>query len=181
MKDENDVLFGKIALELGYVTQDQVKTCVRIQEKLPDDKPIGAILLERNYITQDQLEHVIEQQRERMKEKGRMTRRLREEQLYGELVRDFDYATEKQVNECLRIQSTLQEQEEKVVPLGKILLEKGYLTEEEHRAVLDFQENNVLDCPVCSTTYNVVMYNAGAEIPCYECKEGTVTVPEETS
>jgi len=175
---EDDMHFQKLVLEEGYVTRDQLDACVQIRKQLPEKHSIKRILLARGYLTGQQLDEIQEKQREHRREHGRLTRRLREEQLFGQIVQNFKYASEEEVQECLRIQEKLQEKEDEIVPLGEILLERGYVTDEQHLAVVNYQKNNLLNCPVCSTTFNVIQYRPGAKLDCYNCDDGSVTVPD---
>lgn len=177
MEEEKDILFGKIARELGLVSKEDIQECVRIQEQLKESRPLGKILIDRGYIAPEQVDEIVEKQKENLRQKGKITRKIKRENLYGKLALRFDFATKDQINEAVRVQANFKEREEKVMPLGRILKSRGYITPEEHDIILNFQENNLLPCPSCGKEYNVVMYNPGASIPCYACDDGQITVP----
>lgn len=57
-------LFGQICVESGYVTQEQIAECVRIQAQLGNRQHhLGALLVHRGYLTELQLEEIVRRQR----------------------------------------------------------------------------------------------------------------------
>jgi PAS domain S-box-containing protein len=59
--------------------------------------------------------------------------------LFGKIALLLDVVTPAQLKECIEIQ----EKQEKLVPIGRILLEKGYTTPEELESVLQIQKRNL--------------------------------------
>jgi twitching motility protein PilT len=56
-------LFGQICVESGYVTQEQIAECVRIQAQLGNRQHhLGALLVHRGYLTEGQLEEIVRRQ-----------------------------------------------------------------------------------------------------------------------
>jgi serine/threonine-protein kinase len=66
---KEDLSFGQVAVDRGYVSGDQVREALEIQSKLRSmgvrPKRLGEILLERLHITKEQTEDVLAIQRER--------------------------------------------------------------------------------------------------------------------
>ena len=58
-------LVGRIAIELGLVTEAQVQLCLRVQAQLGGKHHLGALFINRGYITEDQLQEILAVQRER--------------------------------------------------------------------------------------------------------------------
>ncbi len=62
-----DLSFGNVAIEKGYVTEEQIREALEIQSKLRSmgvrPKRLGEVLLERSYITQQQSEDILAAQR----------------------------------------------------------------------------------------------------------------------
>lgn len=175
MLSRADILFGKIAVAEGMVTQEQVDECVKLQESLAERKPLGVILMEKEYLTQDHLQRIIELQRRNLERRAIHSRWKRTDSLFGKLAIRFGLATEEQVNECVRIQAKIEP--DIFLRLGEILVKKGYMTNDMVQRILEFQKKRIFTCPKCSTEYNVVMYNPGTLIRCYRCNE-TLLVPE---
>lgn len=175
MLTKADILFGKIAINAGMVSSEQVEDCIRQQEQMAEKKPLGMILIEKGFITEEQLTKIIEIQRKNLQERAIHSREKREDGLFGKLVLRFQFATEEQINECIRIQAKLEN--DLFLRLGEIMVKKGYLTNEQVRQILEFQKTKILTCPSCNTQYNVIMFTPGTKIRCYKC-DGELVVPE---
>ncbi|MBI5367572.1 MAG: hypothetical protein HZA54_11085, partial [Planctomycetes bacterium] len=175
MLSKADILFGKIAVNAGFVTEEQIDECVRLQETLAEKKPLGLILMEKGYLTEDTLQEVVEAQRQNLQERAIHTREKREDSLFGRIVLRFGFASEDAVNECVRIQAKIEE--DLFLRLGEIMVKKNYLTMDQVRHVLDYQRTKILLCPGCSTQFNVIMFTPGAKIICYKCAR-ELRVPE---
>ncbi len=63
----DDLSFGQVAVEKGFVTEDQIREALEIQSKLRamgvQPKRLGEILVERSYVTREQAEDVLAYQR----------------------------------------------------------------------------------------------------------------------
>ncbi|HYE99088.1 MAG TPA: hypothetical protein VEJ18_09265, partial [Planctomycetota bacterium] len=60
-----DNLFGKVAIRLGYCTEEQLAECLALQEQLPKDRfmRLGDILVIKGYLTVEQVRKVSETQK----------------------------------------------------------------------------------------------------------------------
>ncbi|MHC4391928.1 MAG: hypothetical protein ACYS22_11520 [Planctomycetota bacterium] len=62
-RSQNRALFGQVAMELGYITQDQLLTCLGIQQeeamagKKP--RPLGAVLGSSGMLSKEQIQQVL--------------------------------------------------------------------------------------------------------------------------
>ena len=59
-------LFGRLAIELGLVTEAQVQTCLKAQAQLGGKHHLGALFISRGYLTEAQLQQVMQAQRDRL-------------------------------------------------------------------------------------------------------------------
>lgn len=175
MLTKADILFGKIAINAGMVSSDNVEDCVRLQETMKEKKPLGMILIDKGFITEDQLTKIIEIQRKNLQERAIHSREKRDDGLFGKLVMRFAFATEEQINECIRVQAKLES--DLFLRLGEIMVKKGYLTNDQVRQILEFQRTKILTCTSCNTQYNVIMFTPGTKIRCYKC-DAELAVPE---
>lgn len=57
--DESSELFGRAAVRHGFVTQEQVDICLRVQAQLGNRHHIGMLLVNRGYLTEAQLAQVL--------------------------------------------------------------------------------------------------------------------------
>lgn len=163
-----EFLFGKIATSLGYLTTDQVRECLHMQEK-EGDLPIGQILIREGHLTADQLEEVLATQRNYMRKVGSTSREKVEDTIFGKLIVGNDYATADQVEEALRVQREREDQG-RIIPLGSILVEHGVLTMAQVEEILKKQWKRILVCNTCQKQFNVFGYEEGKRFLCRTCK-----------
>jgi hypothetical protein len=105
--------FGELLVEEGLVTPDQLTEALRVQSTLGTYIPIGRVLMMRGCLTRSQLTTML----------GRHRKRVR----LGELLVRSKRITPEQ------LQTALARQKDKRQPLGRTLMELGYLTEEAMR------------------------------------------------
>jgi hypothetical protein len=171
-----DTLFGKIALEEGLLTEAQLRECLELQAYMdPPVPPLGVLLMRMGYIDDAKLHQIIDIQRQRLRDWEVSIRAKREDNLFGKVVIRMGLAREDQVRACLDVQDSLPPGDFR--RLGDILVQKGVLTVEDIQRVLDFQAGLVLYCPGCDREYNMVLFNPGAKIICYQCG-ARIRVPE---
>lgn len=64
MPPTTHALFGQLCVDSGFVTQEQVAECVRIQAQLGNRHHLGALLVHRGHLTEEQLQEILRRQRE---------------------------------------------------------------------------------------------------------------------
>ncbi len=143
MTSRTDLLLGQIALEKGFISQDELDECLRDQESGPQWRQLGMILLDKDYITEDDLEIALEIQRRNLEKTVDNTELKLKDVLFGRIVVSRRLATQSQVNECLREQERI-ERMGMFLRLGEIMVKKGYLDQENMNEILGYQ-NQKLD------------------------------------
>ena len=101
-------------------------------------------------------------------------KQLRSDNLFSRLAVNLGLVTEQELDECLGIQFT--NRNENPQNLSAIMIQKGYLTQEEVKQILDYQAARLIKCPQCGTDYNTVLFKPDAKFFCYNC-EAELTVP----
>ncbi len=174
-----DILVGRIALERGLVTREQLADCLKEQASQPAAAapPIGAIFLKRGFIRQPDLDGLLEEQKRRLAEAVEFTDTKVEDALLGRLLIRQGLATEKQVYECLRIQAELSEQGQPAPRLGDLLVRKGFLTTDAVASALHVHPKAFFYCPSCSTRFSTLAVDTGRRYACKKC--GTTLLREE--
>lgn len=167
MPSNADLLLGKIAVKLRYLTEEQLREAIRIQSAQSPPRPLGEILVEQKFLTPEQLRTALEIQRRKLEAVDPRLREKKNAVLFGKIAVKMGLATEAQVNECLRIQETEGAQGRS---LGEIMVEKGYLTREQLHKILAAQQKILMRCPKCSLTFNVLSTRGGAGAKCPRCK-----------
>lgn len=177
MAGTGDVLFGKIAIQMGVVTQAQMDECISAQAASDPPKPLGEILYQKGYVTFEQLTQILETQRRNLAELEPNTKLKKEDVLFGRVVVREGLSTPAEVNECLRAQAAL-EQEGKTLQLGEIMVRGGYLTAAQVQRILERQKKKIMACPTCGANFNVVTYDTSKQYTCPKCQVPLVAPPD---
>ena len=175
MSKDSEILFGKIALAKRFVTKEQLAECVKLQSGGRKEK-IGALLFEKGHISEENLRKTMDLQNKRLRRKHATLKVPRKEVLFGRLAVKLGLATKEQVHEAIREQAIMHEMGKKH-RLGQIMIMKGYLTMLQVEMLLQCQNKKILQCPRCSTQFNVEGFLPGMKIECRKCGEGMLEEP----
>jgi hypothetical protein len=170
---KEDLLFGKIALRKGLVTQQQLDECLKVQDSSEGPRLIGMILLEKGYITKDQLRDVLEFQKENAQKPALGSDEQKSDIAFGFLAVKRGYTTLNRVYECVREQARTAKLG-LFFRLGEIFVNKAYLTVEQVQGILRDQKKTILECEGCGTRFNVIGYEEGKEAKCTKCSRRLV-------
>jgi hypothetical protein len=156
MTAPNRLLIGQIALERGWLTQDQLRQCLDLQAGQPNPKSVGALLVELRFLTEAQITQLCDEQKRRLAEEMATAPASKDELAFGRLLVKGGHATEAQVNEALRAQQDLAERNVRK-RLGELLVETGRVTPDVVRSVLKQQGKALMSCTFCGRHMNVVL------------------------
>ena len=165
---EEELLFGRMALRAGFITEEQLKEALKKQEESPVHRRLGDILVELGYMTRGQVALVMRAQGRQLDKTDKRLRLPRRDVLFGTIAVKLGLATKEQINRALRRQAELRAQG-KEVPLGKILVEEGVLTLSQVRTLLAHQRKSLMVCPQCGKRYNVLNAVPGKKVKCPNC------------
>ena len=90
MGADQDLLFGRIAVNRKYCTQAQLDECLAIQARSRDRLPIGQILKSEGCITDDQHSEVLALQRQNLAAMDPVQKLSKEAILLGKLALGID-------------------------------------------------------------------------------------------
>lgn len=164
MSVSDELLLGRIAVNLGYLRPDQVEECLRLQAE--SSRPIGRLLVEKGFLTAAQLEKVLDVQHRNAETIDPETRRRKEASLFGKLAVREGYVTQDQLTECLNLQRVAGETR----TLGEILVHRGYLTTRQVHEILGKQVKRTMTCPPCRLTFTVITMSGGKNARCPRCR-----------
>jgi len=74
-KKDKELLFGKIALKLGYINEKDIKSVLEdqaIDEELGQQKPIGAYLFETGKLSREQIKNILAFQKKVIEKKQKL-------------------------------------------------------------------------------------------------------------
>lgn len=174
--NDQQVLFGKIALELGYATPDKIESCARLQEREGSFVPLGRLLVRENILTTEQRDEILRIQDARLQQIDPRFRQKRADSLFGRLCVERGFLSVEELNECLRKQATL-EREGHGRKLGELLLESGKMTSTQIQTVLELQARTCVRCSGCGAVYNVSALAPRTRFQCASCP-ALLDVPE---
>jgi len=167
MIGSNRLLIGQIALELSFVTREQLQECVDFQAGQPQPKPIGALLVECGFLTPEKLTAVIDEQQRRLRESLPHAPTARGAVSFGRLVVDGGHATMEAVNQALRAQQDFSERGIRR-RLGELLVDAEHLKAEIVPSLLKLQGKTLMACTFCGSHYNVLT-SISEGYPCRKC------------
>jgi type IV pilus assembly protein PilB len=110
---------GELLVKEGLITSEQLEEAVAVQKKQQIYMPLGEICVDLKFITRDQLRKTL----------GTHQKRI----ALGELLTNLGLVTPEQVREALKEQKVTRKK------IGKILVEKGYLTDNALISALNMQ------------------------------------------
>jgi type IV pilus assembly protein PilB len=119
MRSAAEVQLGKLLVEEGLVSEEQIAEAVAEQPTGVEYVPLGRLLVDKKILTARQLALVLERSDKRLK--------------IGEVLRRNGSITEEQ------LEHALQEQRRIKRPLGEVLMKLGFVTEEAMRQALCLQ------------------------------------------
>ena len=163
----NRLLVGQIAIELGFVTREQLQECIDLQAGQVQPKPIGTLLLESGFLTTEKLTAILDEQKRRLQESLPYAPAQRGAVAFGHLLIERGLVKQEHVNEALRAQLDLAERSVRK-RLGELLVEAGHLTPEAVPEVLKAQGKVLMACTFCGAHYNVLITIAEG-YPCRKC------------
>lgn len=175
MGADQDLLFGKIAVNQKYCTQAEIQKGLTIQAHSPDRLPLGHILVSEGFITQQQHSEILGIQRRNLDAVDPVQRASKESILLGKLAVRERLMMERDVNTCLRLQAMEGERR----TLGEIMVATGYLTPKQVKGLLALQQKKIMSCPACRLSFTVLTISQGKAILCPRCRaalqEGKLT------
>ncbi|HEX7900312.1 MAG TPA: hypothetical protein VF950_21270, partial [Planctomycetota bacterium] len=167
MNPSNSLLVGQIALELGFLTDEQLRSCLDLQAGQATARPIGTVLLESHFLTPERLAQVVAEQHRRMKESVPFAIATKAEAAFGRLLVKGGLVNEEHVNEALRAQQDFAERQVRK-RLGELLVEAGRIIPQVVLQVLHQQGKTIRACTFCGAHYNVLLEVAD-RFPCRRC------------
>ncbi len=138
MASHQDILLGRVALDLGVLTREQIEQAVALQEGPGAGRPFGSLLLEKGFLSEASLQRVLAEQAKRLKEKAEFSALRKADTLFGTIAIEKKLLTRENLHEALRVQAVALMHGNKV-RLGEVLEERGVLTREQVAQILQLQ------------------------------------------
>ncbi|MBI3854144.1 MAG: hypothetical protein HY293_00470 [Planctomycetes bacterium] len=166
MGADQDLLFGRIAVNRGFCTQAQLDACLALQAKDPDPLPLGQLLLREGHLTEEQHSEILKLQRKNLAARDPVNKASRDAILIGRLAVREKMMSQEQVNACLRLQAHEGEKRS----LGEIMVAQGHLTPAQLKTLLARQQKRIMSCPRCGLSFTVLSTTRTPNVSCPRCK-----------
>jgi len=181
MSYTTDGLVGKLALQKGMISADQLKDCLAEQavlQKSGQKRPLGVIMVSRGLMKDEDLLDLLEEQKRVLAERSNYAQIRKDDFLFGQILLKQGVATSGEINDALRTQAEAAERGETAVPrLGQILIEMGVTEEKEIQRTLKLQYKTLYECPGCTLKYNLVDASGDKQYRCKKCDAVLVAKP----
>lgn len=163
-----EVLFGKIAISCGFITESQLERAVQLQGQEASPKHLGRLLVDTGAMSEEELMTVLAIQREN-RSRAEMSPAVRKLGMtLGALAIEKGYCTEEEVHACIREQARL-ERFNLFFRLGEVMVSRGVMSIDQVHELLKSQNITILGCPGCFSKFNVLNFKDGMQIECPKC------------
>jgi tetratricopeptide (TPR) repeat protein/predicted Ser/Thr protein kinase len=172
-----ETIVGKVCVERGWVTRDQLVDCLRecsssTDSPLPESSKsrLSDLLISKGLVSESQIATLREEVSRILANDSAYTVVRKGDTALGQILVAGGACTKEQVIEALSIQQHIADKGGPAPRLGEILLQKGYTTFAAIEEGLNSQkEKVVLHCVSCRSQYSVVDFNAKKKYVCKKC------------
>jgi len=181
-----ETIVGKVCVERGWVTRDQLVDCLR-QVATTADTPtsdssksrLSDMLIARGLVSEDQMSSLREEVSRILASDSAFTVVRRDDTALGQILVNAAACTKEQIIEALSIQQHLVDRGGPAPRLGEILLQKGYVTFAAIERGLQSQNGKtLLHCVSCRSHYSVLDFSPKKKYLCKKCS-GSLLPPGE--
>lgn len=165
--DVNARLLGMMAVEKRLITEKQLTECLNLHEFF-DQRPLAELLLEKGYLTSRQLAKLKSILEREVKGEAHQAAQTASKDRFGILAIRSRLVRPDQLDESLREQKELAGRGFRI-PIGQILMSKGYLTPEQVWRILQVQGKNYMKCESCGAAYTVFQFDPDEFYRCKKC------------
>jgi tetratricopeptide (TPR) repeat protein/predicted Ser/Thr protein kinase len=191
-----ETIVGKVCVERGLVTRDQLVDCLRECASTPDSllsqssqSRLSDLLVSKGLVTPQQIASLRQEVSRILATDSAYTVVRRGDTSLGQILVGAGVCSKEHVIEALSIQQHLADRGGPAPRLGEILLQKGYASFAAIQEGLDSQkEKVVLNCVSCRSQYSVIDFNPKKKYVCKKCAgallppgEMPTDIPEEVT
>jgi tetratricopeptide (TPR) repeat protein/predicted Ser/Thr protein kinase len=181
-----ETIVGKVCVERGWVTRDQLVDCLRecassTDYPVPESSQsrLSDLLVAKGLVSAAQINTLREEVSRILANDSAYTVVRRGDTSLGQILVGSGVCSKEQVIEALSIQQHIADKGETAPRLGEILLQKGYATFAAIEKSLNVQKEKVLlHCVSCRSQYSVVDHSPKKKYVCKKCA-GALVLPGE--
>ncbi len=191
-----DTIVGKVCLEKGWVTREQLVECLRECGSSVDDSPssssrsrLSDVLVSRGIVKPDDMAQLHQQVSKILESSDQFTVVRNRDSSLGQLLVKGGAVKKEHLIEALSMQGFASSKGGAPPRLGEILLQKGYVTFAALEQALGLQkQKQSLACSICGAAYSVVDYDPKKKYLCKKCtgpllppRQAQSDIPEEVT
>ncbi|MHC4777904.1 MAG: protein kinase domain-containing protein [Planctomycetota bacterium] len=165
MPGEYDLLFGRVAVELGYLTQETLEASLEGVNREPRTRRLGVLLVEKSLLSAGQFREITAAVSARMGASGEAW-----DELFARLCIKRKFALAYQVRRALSQRRSIVREGGEPPTVEELLVSERVITPEQARQVNE-DRGNFLLCPACRTLLDVHSEAPGTEIGCRRCDQ----------
>jgi tetratricopeptide (TPR) repeat protein/predicted Ser/Thr protein kinase len=181
-----ETIVGKVCVERGWVSRDQLVDCLRNVATTMDTPTtdssksrLSDMLISRGLVTPEQMNALREEVSRILASDSAFTVVRRDDTALGQILVNAGNCTKEQVIEALSIQQHLADKGGLAPRLGEILMQKGHVSFGAIEQALESQNGKtVLACASCRSQYSVLDFNPKKKYLCKKCS-GSLLPPGE--
>ncbi len=171
MANFEEHLFGRIAVLNGYLTPEQLETCLLKQRELRASSPIkiGKLLLQEGLLNEEQLAKIVDIRRKKMRRLARSAEEiLHAERRFRKKVLHVQAVTPNQLESAVLEQQRLQSLNIQV-PIWEVLISAGHLTSEVALNLLEEEGLRIMACKPCDLYFKIEAGTPKEKCRCERC------------
>ncbi len=172
-----DILFGRLAISMGFLTREQLDEAVKYQKERAPNCPLGLVLVDKGFIQAEDLQELISAQKEAFQLVDPTRMQKIEDAIFGQIAVKENLLQQDAVHQALRDQAIEVDTGGKR-RIGEILVELGLLSAEQVEWVLAVQRRRFVVCSGCGAQFNIEKLEPGKKFKCGKCK-ATLEAPME--
>jgi tetratricopeptide (TPR) repeat protein/predicted Ser/Thr protein kinase len=185
VSDAYETIVGKVCIERGWVTREQLVDCLKEISSVDEPAPEGSgsksrltdMLVARGLVKGEQMEALRDEVAKILESSASYTVVRKSDSTLGQILVKTGKITKEQLIESLSIQQFAASKGGAVPRLGEVLIQKGYVTFAViEEAVRSQKEKVVLHCSACGAGYQVVDYDPKKKYLCKKCT-GALVIP----
>jgi len=171
---EFSLLFGKIAVDNGFLTQEQLDECAEIQRTSSKPRHLGEICKEKGYLHVEDLRDILIEQLLRFHSEDEHSDEKLVDRIFGQVAIAKEFLTESQLNHALQEQASRESAGKPYQRIGEVLADMNALTTQQVAEILEAQDLTILICKTCVSAHNVPNYAADRRYICKVCNDSLV-------
>jgi|GEM_PF-2317584 len=178
MSSPKEILLGRLAIQRGVLSQQELDLALQAQADRGGSTPLGEMLIDLGLISRAQLESLVAEQRKNLEAPSPTSpEKTVGQDLLGRRAVEAGLLTEDQLKECMQLHG-LSQRAGHPKRLGEILVELGHLTFDQVWGLLADQGKRLVRCPGCDAQYNV---HGNANLTSIKCPNCDTRLAEPTA